>query len=222
MKRTRTIILSFLIAISACAQDITFTPHNLTTRQIEQEWDRYSFYTIGRGETPDIKTLFTTFAMNWPNEFLQELMGSVIGIRDNDIIGNFILDTSNGYISGVLASQIGQKFQMTYWRCTDGSLLVGVAFEGYDEAVMMVENEDDMKALSLNGLMFYRIAHDTVIWNPETPKQVFGRDFHFAEYEIQLPRQGKDILLKYNSEKKNGKSYLLKWNGNGFNVQTTH
>ena len=68
------------------------------------------------------------------------------------------------------------------------------------------------------SMMFYVIEKETVIWRPRTLKAVCGRDFHLVDYKIDLPRVGKDIQLTFNKESKSGNSWLLKWNGSGFNV----
>ena len=45
-------------------------------------------------------------------------------------------------------------------------------------------------------------------------KEICGKNYKLADYNIRLPRQGKDIILT--NESKPSANVVLKWNGNGF------
>lgn len=217
--KLRLLLASVAIAITIGVHGQDWANHDLTLSEIEQEWSTQEFYTIGSEETPNIKTYFLSFALAYPNEFLHEMIGKMMGIPgSNDKIGNYIEDAKNGYITGELLAQFESKVQMCYWRMNDGNILIGIAFEGYNEGSMACETEDEMDQFCDNGMMFFVIKKGTVIWTPRTLKAVCGRDFHLPDYKIDLPRVGKDIQLTFDKTEKKGNSWLLKWNGSGFNV----
>ena len=217
--RLRLLLVAVAISTAIGVNGQDWVNHDLTLNEIEKEWSTQQFFTIGSEETPNIKAYFLSFALAYPNEFLHEMIGKMMGIPgSDDKIGNYVEDPKNGYICGELLAQFESKVQMCYWRMNDGNILIGVAFEGYNEGVMACETEEEMDQFCDNGMMFYVIEKETVIWHPRTLKTVCGRDFHLADYKINLPRIGKDIQLIFNKESKTGNSWTLKWNGNGFNV----
>ena len=217
--KLRLLLASIAIATTIGVQGQDWANHELTLTEIEQEWNVQQFFTIGSEETPNIRTYFLSFALAYPNEFLHEMIGKMMGVPGSSLkIGNYVEDTKNGYISGELLAQFESKVQMCYWRMNNGNILIGVAFEGYNEGAMAAETEDEMDESCENGMMFYVIEKETVIWRPRTLFAVCGRDFHLPDYKIDLPRVGKDIQLTFNKENKSGNSWLLKWNGSGFNV----
>lgn len=222
MRKCFLIAVCFLAAIvgpKVQASDMDFEVVNNTVSfyEIEQQWHKYNFFTATRNENPKIQELFLSFAHAYPNELFHFAEAHMLGLTTEGFMYNYVLDTQNGFFQCEGMTELTWKIQMCYWRCNDGGILVGVALIGdeYKGDLNINEGDPEEPTINVNGLMFYKIDKGEVMWWPKTPKQMCGQDFNFHLYDIELPRQGKDIKLNNDT----GKSYVLKWNGNGFTVK---
>ena len=108
---------------------------------------------------------------------------------------------------------------MCYWRCNDGGTLIAVALQGEVYHYFNNDSDDeccDRTTVTFNDLMFFKIDKGEVMWQARTPLTLCGRTFDFTHYDIQLPRSGKDIILKHKTNPK--ENYRLKWNGTRFTL----
>lgn len=210
------VLLTSAVAVSA-QDEFDFDSPNKSFEEIESVWAKNQVLTVGKTKAPNIKMYFLSFAVQYPNELFSEMLACMLGVGA-DIVGNFVCDERNGYIQGELLAQFEQRAQMCYWRCNDGRILVGVYISGCNEGAMAAETEADMERCCTNALMFYKLNEYGVWWDPVMPKQIVNKDLRYYDYQIQLPRQGKDIKLKWGPQERTGKNYTLKWNGNGFDV----
>ena len=104
-------------------------------------------------------------------------------------------------------------------------VLVGVAFIGdeyrYDDnddldPILEGDDPDDRTTVCVNDLMFFRIFDGEMIWRPRLPVEMCGKRFDFRQYNIELPRVGKDVKLTHLGDPK--QSVVLRWNGRRFDV----
>ena len=122
---------------------------------------------------------------------------------------------------GVVLYRVSCSVQMCYWRCADGSRLIGVSVQGYEYMDVPVEemepDEDDEYGnwtVCFNDLAFFCVLSDELIWRPVPARELCGWDYDFKEYYVELPRSGKDIRMTDHD----GEVTLLKWDGGRFSV----
>ena len=121
-----------------------------------------------------------------------------------------------------LGTELSCSVQMCYWRCNDGSRLIGVSVQGFEynsdvpEEEMESDEDDEFEdwTVCFNDLAFFRVLEDELIWRPVQPKDLFGWDYDFKEFYVELPRSGKDIRMTDTD----GEVTLLKWDGARFSV----
>ncbi len=217
MKKVRIILLSVMMSASMLCQAQDYNIPYVSIQEIANVWDKTSMCTLGNREKANIKSYFLTFASTFPNDFFHEVLGKMMGLESYNI-GNFVCDTKNGYLRATYLVQIESHLQMCYWRCNDGTRLIGVVLQGCTEALIDPDFDGDKEPHCTNLLFFYKLTEYSCWDTPMSLKAACGRDFHLYDYDIELPQVGKDILLKANGNNKQAKSYRLKWNGNGFNV----
>ena len=215
-----------LLAPGVRAQDDEFpelADHGIALQQVIKEWHDVGLYTAGWDEKPTIRNYFVGLAHAFPNDLFQMIENKMLGLNVEGGLMNYVLDVQNGFISGELGTETSPSVQMCYWRCNDGSRLIGVALMGYEynleepDPSWSDEEAEDNIFVNLTDLAFFRIRGDEAIWRPVSARQVCGRDINFREFdEIRLPRQGKDIELDIVGEEV--RTTTLKWNGNGFTV----
>ncbi|MBR1594200.1 MAG: hypothetical protein IJ692_06325 [Alloprevotella sp.] len=202
-------------------EEFHFSDRTLTFAQIEQEWQVQNLYTLTQSPRPDIKEYFLSFALAYPNDPLQRILAQVLGYDQEGTVGNYVMDVKNGYLQAELLTELTLGVQMCYWRMTDGGTLVGVCFFGdeykMDDDGFTADCDEDDRTICINDLMFFRINPDECIWRPRTPQALCGRMFDFSAYDIQLPRQGKDIRLTHKTNP--SRSLVLRWTGKGFDVK---
>lgn len=217
MKKIHIFLMGMLMSVSTLCKAQEYNIPYVSIHEISNVWDKTAFCTIGNRDKANIKSYFLTFASTFPNDFFTEVAGKMMGL-ESDNISNYVCDTKSGYLKATWAMQIESQLQMCYWRCTDGSRLVAVVLQGCSEALIDPDFDGNEEAHCTNLLLFYKLSEHGCWDTPLTLKALCGRDFHLYDYDIQLPQQGKDILLKANGNNKQAKSCRLKWNGNGFNV----
>lgn len=219
-------ISSMIIAICAMlsipasmkAQDYMFSDNIMMISQVESQWHKINLYSAGvYGDRMTIRNYFVGFQQAFPVPIAQYIVDHMLGFKTDGVLGNVIIDENKGYISAELLTELTQRMQMCYWKCNDGGVLIAVAFVGdeYKEE-HNCENEDEEITRSITDMTFYRIFNDEMLWHPVPPSQLLGQEIDFNSLsDIQLPRQGKDIMLISDNPKNN---LVLKWNGNGFKV----
>ena len=212
------VLLASAVAANAQIENFEYNSPEKSFAEIEAEWTKSLVGTVGNPDKPNIKTYFLSFASHYPNELLSQMLSCMLGVERDGIVGDYVCDVKNGYIQGTLQSQFEQRVQMCYWRCNDGRILVGITINGCNEGAMAAETEADLERCCTNALLFYKLNEYGCWWEPVLPNQIVSKDLRYYDYQIQLPRQGKDIKLKWRQEERTGKNYTLKWNGNGFNA----
>lgn len=225
MKRLCILLAAALCCLSTRAlaqEEYVFPDHEVALQQMVKEWHGQNLYTAGWDKNPGIRNYFVGLADAYPNDFFQKIVHKMLGFDVDNAFFDFVLDPQNGYVSAVLGTETSPSVQMCYWRCKDGSRLIGVAVQGYEynleesDPSWTDEEIEDHIFVDLNDLAFFRILGDELIWRPVSVKELCGRDFDFKLYDIALPRQGKDIRLTDRDEDSGG--YLLKWDGARFSV----
>lgn len=225
MKRSIIMALVALIAMMGNANEvdnikvdeIAFADHSLSLYQITKEWHNQHFFTIGDEQKPTIKNYFFSFAMAYPNYIGQLMTAKLIGLDESSRVSNFVLDEHNGYIEGHSLTEFDNSIQMCYWNCANGDVIVAVAIQGREykpEGYVNTAHDDpEEPSTIINDLMFFKVEKGEVMWLPKTPKQMTGKNFNYANYEIKLPREGKNITL---INRNNGSKTTLRWNGQNF------
>lgn len=212
------VLLASAVAANAQIENFEYNSPDKSFAEIEAEWTKSLVSTVGNPKAPNIKTYFLSFAVQYPNDLFSNMLACMLGVGRDGFVGDYVCDVKNGYIQGTLLCQFEQCMQMCYWRCNDGRILIGVYINGCNEGAMAAETEADMEECCTNALLFYKLNEYGVWWEPVLPGKIVNKDLRYYDYKIQLPRQGKDIKLKWGPQERTGKNYTLKWNGNGFNV----
>lgn len=198
--------------------DLLFAEPQLTFYQIEQQWHDQCFFTVDRSEKPNLKAYFLSFAQAYPNALTDLMVARMLGLETEGMVGEYVFDERNGYLSGTLLTELLCSVQMCYWRRTDGNILVAVALQGFEykgDANAGARDDDphDERTIPVNDLMFFKIDKGEVIWLPKTPLQILGRQYNFNYYDVQLPRYGKDITIRRHGA---SSTITLRWNGTDF------
>lgn len=230
MKAYRPLLAALLLCfgLGAAAQDDQFPEfpdHTVPLQYVIKEWHTQGLYTAGWDKPATIRNYVVGLANAYPNDLFQMIVAKIAGLDVDDALWEYVLDVQNGYVSAKLGTETIPSMQMCYWRCSDGSRLVGVALEGYEynleerepDPNWTDEEMEDHIHVRLNDIAFFRILGDQALWRPVPVRTVCGRDFDFKEYDkIELPHQGKDIRLITLDEEGDEHVTALKWNGNGF------
>ncbi len=217
--------LVFALALTVMAASLTqaqdevynFADNTLSFYKIEQQWHNQNLYTGGESEKPAIDDYFWGLAQAYPNEFFNMVVTRMLG-KEAIGLGDYVLDVRNGYINARLMAELELRVQMCYWRCTNGNVLVGVSLSGDEYDPTATDEDDDRLVNNVNDLMFFEVKKGEAVWWPRTPKVMTGRDFNFHDYNVELPRMGKDITLSPSDDDPNEGNFLLKWNGSRFTV----
>lgn len=227
MKRAVVSLISVICVLfsSACYgqddYDLKVADHSLSFNQIEKEWHNQNIYTVTNSESSDIFGYFLSFSQAYPNDILNMIVVRALGMLDEGIIGDFVMDKKAGFMRGTAFTELTQDVEMCYWNCSNGARIVAVSLAGYEYTYDdEIEGEevtcDDRGVICVNDLMFYRLNSDEALWHPLTPKAICGRDFEFDKYKVKLPRQGKDIIIA--DAETDAVRYVLKWNDGRFTV----
>lgn len=224
MKKLILLALMTLGIMKLNAEEYNFGDHSLAFSQIEKEWRNQNLYTGSYEDNPNILDYFLGFSNAYPNDLMQNVIAVMLGRKE---YGEYVIDKQNGYISAEVATELEYKMQMCHWRCTDGSTLVGVALIGYEYIVpgfnapeedpnaTYTDDDDDCEIhLCVNDMMFYRVLKNEVLWRPIVPEKLLGRTIDFHQYDIELPRYGKEIKLKHKDNPKLNLSFT--WDGAKF------
>ena len=198
--------------------------HGVALQQVIKEWHDKGLYTAGWDDNPGIRNYFVGLANAYPDDLFQMIVSRMLGLGVEDALFDYVLDEKNGYIAGTLGTETSPSVQMCYWRCNDGSRLIGEALQGYEynmeepDPSWTDEEAEDHIFVNLSDIAFFRILAGELIWRPVPVKQICGREYDFAFFDkIELPRQGKNIRLI--SEEEDGQSIItLVWDGSRFNA----
>ena len=223
MKRILLTAALCCLASGAFAQDeYKFPDHVVTLQEMVKEWHGQNLYTAGWDENPGIRNYFVGLADAYPTDLFQTVVHKFLGFDVEDAFEDFTLDERNGYVAASLGTELSCSVQMCYWRCNDGSRLIGVSVQGFEyntdvpEEEMEADEDDEFEdwTVCFNDLAFFRVLEDELIWRPVQPKDLFGWDYDFKEFYVELPRSGKDIRMTDTD----GEVTLLKWDGARFSV----
>ena len=222
MKRILLTAALCCIATGAFAQDeFKFSDHGVTLQEMVKEWHDQNLYTAGWDDNPGIRNYFVGLADAYPTDLFQAVVHKFLGFDVDDAFEDFTLDERNGYVSASLGTELSCSVQMCYWRCNDGSRLIGVSVQGFeymDIPEEEMEPDEDGEygnwTVCFNDLAFFRVLEDELIWRPVLAKDLFGWDYDFKEFYVELPRSGKDIRMTDHD----GEVTLLKWDGARFSV----
>ena len=223
MKRILLTAALCCLAAGAFAQDeFKFSDHGISLQEMVKEWHDQNLYTAGWDDNPGIRNYFVGLADAYPTDLFQTVVHKFLGFDVDDAFEEFILDERNGYVAASLCTELSCSVQMCYWRCGDGSRLIGVAVQGYEYDIDVPEEEMEPDedgeyghwTVCFNDLAFFRVLQDELIWRPVPARELCGRDYDFKEYYVELPRSGKDIRMTDND----GEITLLKWDGTRFSV----
>ena len=214
------------VRMLAQEEEYKFGDHEMSTSEIIKEWHDQNLYSAGTvGNKMTIKNYFVGLAYAYPNYLLHAGVDYLLGFDTENFMNGMVLDEKNGYFKAEVFTELTNKVEMCYWRTDDGGVLVGVAFigdeyryEGNDDLDPILPGEDpeDRVTACINDLMFFKINGDEMIWRPRTPEVMCGKKFDFRQYDIELPRVGKDVKLTRRSD---NKVILLKWTGSRFTVK---
>ena len=214
------------VRMLAQEEEYKFGGHEMSTSEIIKEWHDQNLYSAGTvGNKMTIKNYFVGLAYAYPNYLLHAGVDYLLGFDTENFMNGMVLDEKNGYFKAEVFTELSNKVEMCYWRTDDGGVLVGVAFigdeyryEGNDDLdpILPGEDPDDRVTACINDLMFFKINGDEMIWRPRTPEVMCGKKFDFRQYDIELPRVGKDVKLTRRSD---NKVILLKWTGSRFTVK---
>lgn len=216
------ILFGFSFGAFAQDEEFNFADHGVALQQIVKEWHGQNLYTAGWDENPGIRNYFVGLADAYPTDLFQNVVHKMLGFDVEGAFEDFTLDERNGYIAASLGTELSCSVQMCYWKCNDGSRLIGVSVQGfeYDMNVSEEEMEPDEdgeygnSTVCFNDLAFFRVLQGELIWYPVQVKELCGWDYKFEEYYVELPRAGKDIRMTDSD----GEVTLLKWNGARFSV----
>lgn len=214
-------LLATITAIAPMAQEIDFADHELDFAQIEKEWQTKNLFTMTRSEKTDIGEYLLSFVNAYPNEMCNMIVAHMMGYDTTDLLGEVVIDKPRGYISAYLLTELMPRIQMCHWRCNDGGTLVAVAFTGVqyktDDTYFLTEDSEDSRVVSITDMMFYKIDAGEVMWQPRTLAAMCGRAIDLRDYNIELPRQGKNIVLRRQGN--TGRDLTLVWNGSAFTIK---
>ncbi len=124
-------------------------------------------------------------------------------------------DIANGYIETLLLTEVVRTTIMCYWNRKNGHSLVGVFMEngfesGKPENVFMFYDYDPKTNIMTPDLNVYKVVEKVAL------------DKAFDEYLLELPREGKDIVVDlYTDNGEDGNDVTektLKWTGDTFTL----
>ncbi len=217
----------------AAAQDDEFpelADHGVAIQQVIKEWHNHGLYTAGWDDNATIRNYIVGLAYAYPNDLFQMIVSKLLGLDVDDAFTEFVLDEKNGYVMAELCTETSPSVQMCYWKCNDGTRLIGVATLGEEYNIDESEPDpswtdeemEDNIFVNLNDIAFFRVCTDEMLWRPVAVKDICGKDLNFKQYDrIELPRQGKDIRLvavDYENDEKETVTTLV-WNGSRFTVK---
>lgn len=118
-----------------------------------------------------------------------------------------INDSRNGFLQIKSEGQWDNVVECCYWNLPSGQKLVALYFHYFFESLEVMAN-------GLNCMLWYQYDPATKQMSPMLEPPYHGRFPDISRYELQLPRQGKDIRLMERDELMG----VLHWNGDGFDL----
>lgn len=217
-------VLAMMILATAtiCARGdddvFNFANHTLSFTQIEKEWQNQNLYTGSDNENPTIEDYFLGFSQAYPNDFMNMIVTRMLGREASGTLGDYMMDVRNGYLNAKLMAELELRLQMCYWRCSNGNILVGVSLSGDEYDPVATDDEGFAMVNNVNDLMFFEVKKGETVWWPRKPSLLTGRNLNFKDFNVELPRVGKDIKLSPGEDNPGAGNYLLKWDGAKFAV----
>ena len=150
-----------------------------------------------------------------PNEKILKYFAAPKAYNEDAEIYRVESDITNGYIRSMLLTEVVRETQMCYWNRKNGHSLVGV---------FMVNGSESGQ--SENVFMFYDYDPKTNIMTPDMDVckvvEKVALDKAFDEYLLELPQEGKDIVVNlYSDDEENSYDVTektLKWTGDTFTL----
>jgi hypothetical protein len=150
-----------------------------------------------------------------PNEKILKYIAAPKSYDEHEELYRVESDITNGYIRSMLLTEVARETQMCYWNRKNGHSLVGV---------FMANGSENSK--SENVFMFYDYDPKTNIMTPDLNVykvvEKVALDKAFEEYLLELPREGKDIVVDlYTPNGEDGYDVTektLKWTGDTFTL----
>ena len=150
-----------------------------------------------------------------PNEKILKYIAAPKSYDEHEELYRVESDITNGYIRSMLLTEVARETQMCYWNRKNGHSLVGV---------FMVNGSENEK--SENVFMFYDYDPKTNIMTPDMDVykvvEKVAIDKAFDDYLLELPREGKDIVVDlYTDNGEDGSDVTektLKWTGDTFTL----
>lgn len=209
MKKLLLILALTFTTMMSSAQQENYAYHQLEIGDIMQYCKTETVPYAGDydAKKPTLMALLLSFSEAYPNEMFYQLVRNQLMGKNE--MADCVFDTANGYCSAELLTELLPSFSICYWSKTDGSYLVGLAFNGYTytEVPGRVPEEN---ATSIASLFFYNF--NSTWLEPVSADKILGTKLGSLEnYTIRLPRQGKDITLE-----KDGKKTVFHWNNGTF------
>ena len=184
---------------------------------IASKWKKTPITVSPKGAKANINDFAQAFCGQYgsyePNEKILKYLADPKAYNKEDEVYSVTSDVSNGYISSIQLTEIDRFTKMCYRNRKNGHSLVGV---------FMVYGSEN--AESESAFMFYDYDPKTNIMTPDldvcqvVEKVALNKDFE--DYALELPQQGKDIVVKLYSD--NGDDgyditeMTLKWTGDTF------
>ena len=176
MKALRLLFAAALVCLSfsAFAQDDEFpelADHGVYLQHVMQEWHDKGLYTAGWDDKPTIRNYFVGLANAYPDDLLQMIVSKLLGLDVDDAFTEFVLDEKNGYVMAELCTETSPSVQMCYWKCNDGTRLIGVATLGEEYNIDESEPDpswtdeemEDNIFVNLNDIAFFRVCTDEML-----------------------------------------------------------
>lgn len=148
---------------------------------------------------PTIGDFFLSFAASYQTPIMMMALEKLNDPSFNDEdIHEWVLDKKNGYLKLVMVSNKSYWVEACYWNCDNGHKLFVVNLNAPSQVLLPFDYDPVTNLLTP--------VHDT-----------FQMLKNHTDLVAQLPRQGKDIILRPrdNFDKVSG---YLKWRGNGFEL----
>lgn len=186
---------------------------------IVSNWENAPITVSPKGDKANIEDFALAFSSKYdsyePNKKMLKYLANPKAFNKDEEVYAVLSDIPHGFISSSLLTEIDCFTKMCYWNRKNGHSLVGVFM------INGSENSDAEVAF-----MFYDYDPKTNIMTPDKDvcKVVAeaALDKNFPSYALELPQEGKDIMVKLYSD--NGEDgyditeKLLKWNGDSFTL----
>ena len=187
---------------------------------VTSNWKQTPITVSPKGAKVNIQDFAQAFCSQYdrfePNEKILKYLAAPKTYDEDAEMFRVESDITNGYIRSMLLTEVVRETQMCYWNRKNGHSLVGVfmvkGFEsgGKSENVFMFYDYDPKTNIMTPDLNVYKVVEKVAL------------DKAFDEYLLELPREGKDIVVDlYTDNGEDGNDVTektLKWTGDTFTL----